>query len=303
MTRIIPRDEIRHLECPKGEEPPIPPRSPPTPPVTQKFPSIDELLNNHREFHSDKQESGKYVGVVLALEEAEISIDSDGIVIATMPYHIAGKAKADKSHYLWSKWFTTLTEEDAGIDTDGRLVSAGEPVLVTLHGRGLLRSPRIRTAYSEGLTPQNAARFTAEEFDNLLSGVLPTGESIELYTVDDVKNGRIVDPFGNYAVWMPASDAKSRPSGRHSKSDFMSNELVIARAGTMEHLEAYFEKAKGNGSTVGNRHRLNEIDFSVPQGRLLFLYDNNDGLIGNGNLNSIGRFVGVAPEARSARKK
>ena len=81
---------------------------------------------------------------------------------------------------------------------------------------------RIRQAYSEGLTPQNAAKYTDDEFDNLLKGVLPSGESIELYNVDDVKKG-IPEPFGRYAIWMPAEAAKATASGYHKKKDFMEN--------------------------------------------------------------------------------
>ena len=77
----------------------------------------------------------------------------------------------------------------------------------------------------------------------MLKGILPSGESINLYTVDDVKRG-IPEPFGRYAVWMPAEAAKTTASNWHKKKEFMENPLVIARAGTLEHIEAYFEKAK-----------------------------------------------------------
>ncbi|MDI6738606.1 MAG: hypothetical protein QME12_08935, partial [Nanoarchaeota archaeon] len=160
---------------------------------------------------------------------------------------------------------------------------------------------RIRQAYSDGLTQQNAAEYTNDEFDNLLKGILPSGESIDLYTVDDVKKG-IPEPFGRYAVWMPAEAAKATASGYHNKKVFMENPLVIARAGTLEHLDDYFEKAKKSDSTVGNWHRLGEIDFQQPQGRLLFIDSALNGLYGDNYLYNSGRFIGVAPEAHGARK-
>ena len=58
--------------------------------------------------------------------------------------------------------------------------------------------------------------------------------------------------------------AKATASGYHKKKDFMENSLVIARAGTLKHLDDYFEKAKSSDK-VGNWHRLGEIDFRQPQ--------------------------------------
>ncbi|MBS3142439.1 hypothetical protein J4464_03560 [Candidatus Woesearchaeota archaeon] len=298
MTRIIPRELIKHLEWIPGQQPPQRPAVNPTPqPVQQRTASIDALVNGGREFFSEQKDSnGNYIGVAVALQEAYDQMGSDAI-IATMPYLVAGKAQAEKSNYLWQKWFTALSEENAGIDKNGKLVGRGQPVVLTLHGRGILTPERIRQAYSEGLTPQNAAKFTDDEFDNLLNGVLPSGESINLYTVDDIKRG-ISDPFGRYAVWMPAETAKSKSSGHHSKSDFMNNELVIARVGTLEHLDAYFEKARHSSNhNLGNWHRLGEIDFTQPQGRVLFVGDTSDGLSGINYLNSNGRFVGVRKNA------
>jgi len=286
------------LEWIPGQQPPQRPAVNPTPqPVQQRTASIDALVNGGREFFSEQKDSnGNYIGVAVALQEAYDQMGSDAI-IATMPYLVAGKAQAEKSNYLWQKWFTALSEENAGIDKNGKLVGRGQPVVLTLHGRGILTPERIRQAYSEGLTPQNAAKFTDDEFDNLLNGVLPSGESINLYTVDDIKRG-ISDPFGRYAVWMPAETAKSKSSGHHSKSDFMNNELVIARVGTLEHLDAYFEKARHSSNhNLGNWHRLGEIDFTQPQGRVLFVGDTSDGLSGINYLNSNGRFVGVRKNA------
>ena len=293
MTRIIPRELIKHLEWTPGQQPPQKPAVNPAPqPVQQRTSSIDALVNRGREFYSEQND----IGVAVALQEAYDQMGSDA-VIATMPYLIAGKVKADESNYLWQKWFTALSEENAGIDKNGKIVGRGQPIVLTLHGGGILTPERIRQAYSEGLTPRNAAKFTDAEFDNLLNGVLPSGESINLYTVDDVRKG-IPDPFGRYAVWMHAKTAKSKSSGYHSKSDFMNNELVIARAGTLEHLDAYFEKTQNSSNhDLGNWHRYGEIDFRQPQGRVLFVYNRSNGLYGNYNLMNYGRFVGVRKNA------
>ena len=83
----------------------------------------------------------------------------------------------------------------------------------------------------------------------------------------------------------------------------MENPLVIARAGTLEHIEAYFEKAKHKNGTLGNWHRFGEIDFRQPQGRLLFVNDTYYGIYGYNYLDNNGSFVGVAPEALVGARK
>ena len=89
----------------------------------------------------------------------------------------------------------------------------------------------------------------------------------------------------------------------HDKTNFMENPLVIARAGTLEHIEAYFEKAKHTDGTVGNWHRFGEIDFQQLQVRLLFVGDASGGIGGYDSLYDGGSFVGVAPEALVGARK
>src|SRR3989338_11275943 len=160
MTRIIPRELIKHLEWVPGQQPPERPVVTPAPqPVLQKSLSIDALINNGKEFYSEKKDrNGTYIGVAVALQKAVDNIGQEGI-IATMPYLIAGKANADKDNYLRKAWHTALSEEDAGIDKNGKLVRKGESVVLTVHGGGILTGDRIRQAYSEGLTPQNVAKL------------------------------------------------------------------------------------------------------------------------------------------------
>jgi hypothetical protein len=297
MTSIIPRELIRHLEWSPGQEEP---QKPSPKPIQQTKPqnisSIDTLVREGKPFYSAERDgSGKFIGAARSLEQALGYATNEGIV-ASMPYLIAGKSKAAKENYLWKNWFTALSEENAGIDKKGILGKKGQELVITVHDGGLLNKERIMQAYNEGLTPQNAAKYKQKEFNDLLKGVLPNGENIELYTIDDIKR-RIPEPFGRYAVWMPAEVAKSKSSGYHSKTDFMDNELVIARAGTLEYLDAYFEEAKKSDGTVGNWHRLGEIDFSQPQGRVLFLGGSCGGLGGDYNLSSDGRFFGVSPRS------
>ena len=292
MTRIIPYELIKHLEWTPDQEVPSQPEPVQLKPTEQIVFSIDHLINNGNEFYN--------TNLPTALEEAINSIGKNG-VIASMPYLIAGKAQADKENYLWKSWFTALSEENIGVDKEGRFVESGKPVVVTVHGGGILTSDRIQKAYDEGLTEQRAAKLTEDEFSNLLNGTLPNGENINIYTIDDVQNNNISHLFGKYAVVLDFESAKSTKSGYHQKEDFMKNPLVLARVGTPDYLEDYFEKAKhSSDQDVRNSHIFEEIDTNQQQGRLLYLGDDYDGLSGHDNLDNCGRFVGVAPEAQDA---
>ena len=262
-------------------------------PTAQSLFTIDDLIRRGVVYYSEKKDvSNRYIGVPKALEQACNAAGNDG-VIASLPYLIAGKAQSDRnSSYLWKDWFTALSEEHVGIDKAGKHVGVGKPLVMVVHGGGILTYERIMQAYTEGLTSQNAAKLTSSEFDSIVNGTLPNGQSIQIYTVDDIKRGRIADPFGRYAVALDLETAKATTSGYHKKAGFMSNILVHARAGTLAHLETYFDKAKDRDRDVGNHHSLAEMDPQIPQGRLLFLYSGHDGLYGDG-LDFFGRFVGV----------
>ena len=258
MERIIPRGLIKHLEW----YPSTPDLVTPTPNTATHAPSIDDLINRGRTFdgrklyqknfpddHTDSIQEDRMRRVyakVYALQEAYDELGKDG-VIATIPYLIAGKAKADEhKNYLWQhrEVWNALTEENSGIDREGKLLRAGEPVVVIVHGGGILTLERIVRAYEGGLTESGHAGYTIKEFADLLNGKLPSGESIDLYHVDDVKQKKIPDPFGRYAVWIPGNNLIGRSGVYNSQQDFMENELVAARAGTLEYLEEYLEKSK-----------------------------------------------------------
>ncbi|MBI4448316.1 hypothetical protein HY643_05020, partial [Candidatus Woesearchaeota archaeon] len=99
---------------------------------------IADLLAFGKTFYSDKKDSdGRRVGVPDALQQALDYGKKDGFV-ASMPEMIAAKCLTDKSHDFWNNWYTTLSEEDFGIDKKGLHVKKDKPVLVVLHGGGIL---------------------------------------------------------------------------------------------------------------------------------------------------------------------
>jgi len=292
--KIIPQELIDRWAwtpskgVPKKEEPKI------LVPKSFNF-SIDDLVSNPQApFYSDKKEGDKFVGAPIAFQEALNYAGEEGIV-ANMPFLIAGKSVANKNNYLWKTWFTCNSEEHCGMKD-------GSPVIIVVHGGGILTPERIKQAYKDGLTSAHAASLSSDEWNGLLEGELPNGDKTNLYELSDVKEGKIPEPFGKYAVILPFELAKNTNSSRHNKTEFMENHLVIARAGTLEHLDAYFEKAKhSTENNVGCYHRFNEVNPAQAQGRLLYLNDNYSGLVGNGNLDFNGRFVGVAPKAHVVR--
>ena len=271
-------------------------------------PNIEALINHGAPFYNTDKQGDIFIGVAHSLREAQTYVKSGGIV-ASLPFLIAGKTRATKTvggkvvrnpdHYVWKNWLTALSEENVGIDTKGKYVQRNKPIVITVHGGGILSTPeRILQAYQEALTPQNAAKYVDKngrptgEFEGLLDGRLPNGEAINLYSIEDVVQGRIANPFARHAIWTPYETAKNTPSGHIIKTDFLKNELVLSRSSTILYLPTYFDLAQNDGK-VGNWHRLKEIDPNIPQGRVLFLNANNGGLDGDDNLGGGGRFVGV----------
>src|SRR3989344_2558898 len=256
--------------------------------------TVDDLiLRGNNDFYCDDKNVGqKYkgiaenagVGVPVSLEKCLSWTGNNNGVVATMPFLVAGLSKAKPNNYLRERFHTAYSEEVSGIDTEG-VYSKGKPIVVVQHGIKLLLPDRIRKAYNDGLTPQNGAKLSPDEWKNVLNANNP------LYTVQDVRERKVKNPFGNYRVVLDLETAKATSSGYQDKNTFTNNELVIARAGTLEYLEAYFDNIK-SGDTVGNWHKFGEIDPRVSQGRVLFVDCSYCSLYGSSYLDFSARFVG-----------
>lgn len=291
MSRI-PRELIKHLEWHAGQEVPVIESPKPSKDEVIIIPdgdfTIDDLIKRGKEFYDDS--------LPTALRNAKKHATPKGIV-ATMPHLISGRALSDKSNYLWQNWFTAQTEENIGIDKKGTYTTKGKPVLIIVHGEGILTPERIEKTYEDELTNEYAAKLAEQEIDDLLEGKLPNGENIKLHSFKDFKKETAKLPL-KYGIVIDFAIAKKTKSDYHNKKAFLKNPLVIARAGGEEYLERYFDKQKSEDEQVGNWHPFNSIDPLQYQGRLLFLYSNYNGLNGNYYLYYFGRFVGVAaPEA------
>ncbi|GEM_PF-2944605 len=264
----------------------------------QRF-TIDDIIHHGQTFFSDKKEDGTFVGLPIALQEALDYATPEGIVV-TMPELIAAKIKADKKHDFWTNWHTVYTEENIGIDKKGLFYKKGEPIVVIVNGGGILTPARIRQAYAGGLI-DHSAQYTNTEFDPLLEGHLPDGSNIKLYKLEDVQKGLGVLPH-RFGVVLPYKTASKTISG--FQKNIPTNPLALARAASLENLEAYYTLAKDSKDQLGNWHVYGrDRDPQQPQGRVLYLggIDCN-GLYGNFNLDNYGRVLGVAPEAHRAKK-
>lgn len=261
---------------------------------------VKELVyRGEDKFHVNvENEKGQNLSVPISLEFVLDWARKNKGVVATLPYLIAGLSIADPNNYLRLNSHTAFSEEYVGIDTKGEFVNPGEPVVVVVHGGGILNSNRIKQAYAEGLTDTGAAKLSNDEFDCLLAGILPLGEKIELYTVDDVKEGKVMNPFGRYGVVLDFD--KTGFSGRHIKDAFVNNHLVIARAGTLKYLDKYFEniKCRDKFVGVGNLHRFHKVNPSQAQGNVLRVIENCNGLNGSTSLGYDARFVGVVHQTQ-----
>ncbi len=183
--------------------------------------------------------------LAVSLEKA-MELAKKGGVVATLPYLTAGLANAEDGNYLRESWITALSEEVYGIDTEGKFVEKGPPVMVVVHGGAFFTPERIRR-------PATVVRLTIfgglvkgvqssqEEFDALLRGELSDGDFINLYTIKEVAAGKVCDPFGRYGVVFYDQRYKDCETLQFSRKEFLEDPLVLARAGTPEYLEKLFD--------------------------------------------------------------
>lgn len=295
MTKIIPRELIKHLEWspPKKEKRKKRKTKTKRPTIIKSF-SIDQLLEGRTFYSQEKNENDQYIGTAVAFEQALNYAGKKGIVL-TMPELIKARIKAKDDHEYWGNWYCVHSEENIGIDKKGIFYKKDDPVLVVVHGGGILTPDRINTAIGEGLI-DGSVKYTDQEFSKLLEGKLPDKSEIPLYNIEQITKG--VDPLPHrFGVVMPYALAQETNSGYYKKDAFLENPLVIARNGGKSNLEAYFDRASDLDGDLGNNHPFNGRDASTPQGRVLFLYSRYDGLVGSNNLSSYGWFVGVRKNA------
>ena len=234
-----------------------------------------------------------------ALEQALNYVTPLGGFVASIPQIVAGRIKADFENEIWTKYHDGLTEELAG------KTEAGNEIMIEVHGGGIWTPERMRKAYADKLV-NGAGRLTEKEFMDIANGKLPDAVEIPHWHYSEFVKKESKDLPIRYAVITDFKKVKNLTNGLQPWADLYNNPLIILRAGGVEQAHTYLDRAKKRHSNYNNYgcwHQFSSIDTNIPQGRLVFLGNDDDGFNGDYGLNfSNGRFVGVAPEAHNARK-
>jgi len=253
----------------------------------------------------------------VALRRALRYAGNDGFV-ASMPQLLHARVGASYDNIIWNTWFTANSEESV-VTT-----KTGNPVVVTVHGGGIFASPDrferslradLNRHNPEGLTGQYAAKISEREARDVVQGKLPDGSEIPVYAFDEFKQGIAGLPL-RYAVVLDFEVARKSISGYASFEKLKDDPNMIIRAGGVEPLAAYLDKARNRHNTdlMGNSHSHERIDPAQPQTRMLNLGGNRGGVGSEGKDQGLGwgydaddgigaswpaglaRYVAVAPQ-------
>jgi hypothetical protein len=241
----------------------------------------------------------------------------DGFV-ASMPQLLHARVNASYDSIIWSTWFTSNTEESVVTTPQGNRV------VVAVHGGGIFSSSErferslcadMDRSNPEGLTGQYAAKISEQEARDVLEGKLPDGTEIPVFPFKEFKRG-IADLPMRYGVILDFEMAKKSKSGYETFDVLRGEPNMIVRAGGIEPLAAYLDKARDRHNTklMGNWHPYNRIDPDQPQTRIVFLagnkggvgsegddqglgwgYDAEYGMGGDASFVNMARYVAVAP--------
>ena len=260
-----------------------------------------------------------------ALRRALEYAGDDGFV-ASMPQLLHARANASYDNIIWNTWFTSNSEESV------TKTPQGHRVVVAVHGGGIFASPERfergdrasgDRSNSDGFTGQYAGKISEQEACDVLEGKLPDGSKIPVFPFDEFKRG-IADLPLRYAVVLDFEMARKSTRG-YDPFDVLKDEPnMIVRAGGVEPLAAYLDKAKDRHNTkvMGNWHPYNRIDPDQPQPRIQFLAGNEGGVctendddqdygydaeygmggdssIHNTSMINVARYVAVAPRNAS----
>ncbi len=251
-----------------------------------------------------------------ALRRAQDFAGEDGFV-ASMPQLLHARANAPYENIIWNTWFTSNSEESVVTTPQG------QRVVVAVHGGGIYALPeRFERTYRasvdrsspEGFTGQYAGKISARETSDVLKGQLPDGTEIPVFSFEEFKRG-IADLPLRYGVISDFETVRKSTRG-YDPFDVLKDEPnMIVRAGGVEPLAAYLDKARNrhNTAVMGNWHPYNRIDPEQAQTRIVFLagnegglcteddddkdygYDAEYGMGGDACIHNMARYVAVAP--------
>lgn len=254
-----------------------------------------------------------------ALQRALDFAGEDGFV-ASMPQLFNARTHAPYDSIIWNTWFTPNTEESV-VTTP-----AGNHVVVTVHGGGILTPERLDRSYRAsanrsgeiGLTGEYASKITQTEASDILNGKLADGTEIPIYQFEDFKRGIANLPM-RYGIVTDLALLAQSTRGYDPFDVLHEDANMIVRLGGMEPLAAYLEKAQARHNTkvMGHWHPYQRIDINQPQTKIPFLagnqggmctedddddmngYDAEYGLGGDACTHNMARFIAVTPDQTS----
>lgn len=226
-----------------------------------------------------------------ALRRALQYAGRDGFV-ASMPQLLHARAHASYDNIIWNTWFTANSEENVVATPQG------SPVVVAIHGGGILASPErierslhadLARGNREGLTGQTAIKISLDEARDVLEGRLPDGSEIPVYPFAEFKRG-IANLPRRYGVVLDLALARQAKRGYERFEVLKDEPNMIVRAGGAEPLAAYLDKFQARNDTerMGNWHPYNRIDPDQPQVRIPFLAGNQGGVGSEGRNTGLG---------------
>ena len=212
-----------------------------------------------------------------ALRRALEYAGDDGFV-ASMPQLLHARVNAGFDNEIWNTWFFTSNSEESVATTP-----QGNHVAVVVHGGGIFATPeRFRKLYLasvgrsslDGFTGLFGAKILAREAQDVLDGKLSDGTEIPVFPFDEIKRGGANLPR-RYAVVMDFELARTSKCGFASFDDLKDDPLMIVRAGGVEPLAKYLDKAKDYYGTteMGSWHRYDDLNPDQPQTYVPFLFD------------------------------
>ena len=212
-----------------------------------------------------------------ALRRALEYAGDDGFV-ASMPQLLHARVNADFDNEIWNTWFFTSTSEESVATTP-----QGNHVAVVVHGGGIFATPeRFRKLYlanvgrssTDGFTGLFGAKILEQEARDVQRGHLPDGTEIPVFSFDEFKRG-VANLPRRYAVVMDFEMARTSKCGYASFDDLKDDPLMIVRAGGVEPLAKYLDKAQDYYGTteMGSWHRFDDLNPDQPQTWVQFLFD------------------------------
>ncbi len=224
---------------------------------------------------------------VKARKEADKLSERYGLRVADMPMAIqAMTSHPEVREAIRPFWIDTITGEYHGQRDGERSYEAWHSVgsLATAEGLEKLFSKAGNYAFMP---------ISDDEWVAVGKGSY-NGQTVARVHLDDARKGNVPAPGTPYTIFvrLDKDNPKINGRGQLDYDTFMQDDRVLMISGSPESREALAKMLFGKN--IGSYHRINEVGFDKQaKGRLAYLDDDGDGLVGYDDIYYDGRFVGV----------